>query len=212
MAVTISENTKPSKRLGGHRRRLIVTIVLGCATVVAGSPRAQSVDSTGTAIDDGPLTLVADLSKRTLSLRLGETVRESYPIAIGTNSKPTPTGTFRIRKVVWNPAWIPPDEKWAKGKLAQPPGAKANPMKLVKIFFREPDYYIHGTSDTESLGDRASHGCLRMNPDDAYRVARYLMTHGGSPRDENWFWRVLHLRSETKTVYLDNPIQLTITR
>jgi hypothetical protein len=59
-----------------------VTIVLGCATVVAGSPRAQSVDSTGTAIDDGPLTLVADLSKRTLSLRLGETVRESYPIAI----------------------------------------------------------------------------------------------------------------------------------
>jgi lipoprotein-anchoring transpeptidase ErfK/SrfK len=188
-----------------------VTFALGCATVIAGSPRAQSVDSTGAGIDDGPLTLLADLSKRTLTLRLGETVTQSYPIAIGLDSKPTPTGTFRIRKIVWNPAWVPPDEKWAKGKTAQPPGATANPMKLVKIFFREPDYYIHGTGDTESLGDRASHGCLRMDPDDAYRVARYLMTHGGSPRDENWFWRVLHFRSETKTVYLDNPIQLTIT-
>jgi hypothetical protein len=83
-------------------------------------------------------------------------------------------------------------------------------MKLVKIFFREPDYYIHGTGDVESLGDAASHGCLRMDPDDAYRVARYLMEHGGSPRDENWFWRILHFRSETKTVYLDSPIPMTV--
>ena len=90
-------------------------------------------------------------------------------------------------------------------------GAKANPMKVVKMFFKEPDYYIHGTGDVESLGEAASHGCLRMDPDDAYLVARYLMDHGGSPRDENWFWRILHFRSETKTVYLDNPIPLTIT-
>ena len=210
--MTTSENAKILARLGGHRRRLLAAIALGCATVVAvaSAPHAQSVDSTAGSTADGPLNLRADLSQRTLYLRLGETVTASYPIAIGTDSKPTPTGTFRIRKIVWNPAWVPPDEKWAKGKTAQPPGAKANPMKLVKIFFREPDYYIHGTSDTESLGDRASHGCLRMDPDDAYRVARYLMTHGGSPRDESWFWRVLHFRSETKTVYLDSPIQLTI--
>ena len=211
--MTTSENTKTWNRPGGHRRALVAAITLGFATIVAlaGSPYAQSVDSTAASGADGPLTLSADLSQRTLSLRLGETVTERYPIAIGLDSKPTPTGTFRIRKIVWNPSWVPPDERWAKGKTAQPPGAKANPMKLVKIFFREPDYYIHGTSDTESLGDRASHGCLRMDPDDAYRVARYLMTRGGSPRDENWFWRVLHFRSETKTIYLDNPIPLTIT-
>jgi hypothetical protein len=213
MAVTTSENTKARERIGGHRRTRIVALALGLATVgvFAASPRAQSVDSTASAPPDGPLTLSANLSDRTLRLQLGATVTETYAIAIGTDSKPTPTGSFRIKKIVWNPAWVPPDEKWAKGKTAQAPGAKANPMKLVKIFFREPDYYIHGTSDTESLGERASHGCLRMDPDDAYRVARYLMTHGGSPRDESWFWRVLHFRSETKTVYLDNPILLTIT-
>jgi hypothetical protein len=49
-----------------------------------------------------------------------------------------------------------------------------------------------------------------MDPDDAYRVARYLMEHGGQPRDESWFWRVLHFRSETKTVYLDRPIVMIV--
>ena len=156
-----------------------------------------------------PLRLTASLSDRRLLVQDGDSTL-SFAIAVGTDDKPTPTGQFTIRKIVWNPAWIPPDEKWAKGKAPQPPGAKANPMKLVKMFFKEPDYYIHGTSDLKSLGDAASHGCLRMDPDDAYRVARYLMEHGGQPRDENWFWRILHFRSETKTVYLDNPIAITI--
>jgi hypothetical protein len=79
------------------------------------------------------------------------------------------------------------------------------------MFFKEPAYYIHGTGDIESLGDAASHGCLRMDPDDAYRVARDIMEHGGQPRDESWFQRILHFRSETKMIFLDNPIPLTIT-
>ena len=49
-----------------------------------------------------------------------------------------------------------------------------------------------------------------MDPDDAYRFARYLMEHEGQARDENWFWRVIHFRSEAKTVYLDNRMALTI--
>jgi L,D-transpeptidase-like protein len=122
-------------------------------------------------LDDPPIHVVADLSARRLSIYQGNTEVESYPVAIGTGSKPTPRGNYTIRKIVWNPAWIPPDADWAKDKKPQPPGAKENPMKLVKIFFKEPDYYIHGTSAVETLGEEASHGCLRMDPDDAYRVA-----------------------------------------
>jgi lipoprotein-anchoring transpeptidase ErfK/SrfK len=129
---------------------------------------------------------------------------------VGKDSKPTPTGNFLIHRIVWNPAWIPPDEKWAKGKKPQPPGAKANPMKLVKIFFKEPDYYIHGTGDVESLGSAASHGCLRMDPDEVADLAKLIMEHGGQPREENWFWRIIHSRREEKVVYLSNPISLTI--
>ena len=70
---------------------------------------------------------------------------KSYDVAVGAAEHPTPTGNFNIKKLVWNPAWVPPDVKWAKGSTAKSPGQAANPMKMVKIFFQEPDYYIHGT-------------------------------------------------------------------
>jgi lipoprotein-anchoring transpeptidase ErfK/SrfK len=161
------------------------------------------------AADEG-VRLAADLSQRRLTVYSGDEAVTTYGIAIGRPKYPTPTGTFSIQKIVWNPAWIPPDRDWAKNKKPQPPGAEANPMRVVKIYFREPAYYIHGTNDPESIGDAASHGCLRMEADDAATLARYLMEHGGQPRTENWFWRVLHFRSQTQTVYLDNPIRLTI--
>jgi len=183
-------------------------LALVTTVAAAGTAAARSGDHAITT--DPPLHVTADLGARKLYLQIGDSTVETFPVAIGKDSKPTPRGEYRIRKIIWNPAWVPPDEKWAKGKKPQPPGAKGNPMKLVKIFFKEPDYYIHGTDQLESLGEAESHGCLRMNPDDAYQVARYLMDHGGSPRDESWFWRVLHFRSETKTVYLDNPIEMTV--
>ena len=191
------------------RNKVVAAALLAFGALVAiGAARLQSA---GPHAGDPSISLVADLGQRKLSILRGDNAVEAFPVAIGKGSKQTPRGHYSIRKIVWNPAWVPPDEPWAKDKTPQPPGAKDNPMKLVKIFFQEPDYYIHGTSEVESLGEAASHGCLRMDPDDAYRVARFLMENGGQPRDESWFWRVLHLRSETKTVYLDHPIPMTVT-
>jgi lipoprotein-anchoring transpeptidase ErfK/SrfK len=160
---------------------------------------------------DGPIHLVADLGARKLSVVSGDNAVRTYTVAIGRSSKPTPRGTFNIRKIVWNPAWIPPDEPWAKNKTAKGPGEPGNPMKVAKIFFREPDYYIHGTGDVESLGSADSHGCLRMDPDEVAGLAKLLMEKGGNPQEEGWFSRVIHMRWKTHTVTLPNPIQLTIT-
>ena len=108
------------------------------------------------------LQLDVDLSERTLiALDNGNEVAR-YAVAVGTKQYPTPRGSFRIRKVVWNPPWKPPDSPWAKGKDAKPPGHPDNPMKRVKIFFSEPDYYIHGTDEDDSLGRAESHGCFRL--------------------------------------------------
>jgi hypothetical protein len=59
-------------------------------------------------------------------------------VAVGTAKYPTPRGTYEISKIIWNPGWVPPDSPWAKGKTSKPPGHPENPMKLVKIFFKEP--------------------------------------------------------------------------
>jgi murein L,D-transpeptidase YcbB/YkuD len=192
-----------------RRKRLLASLLLATAGGLATTAASRRAAVERLNPDPG-IAVVADISERKLVVRGADGDVMTFPISVGRGSKPTPRGNYQIRKIVWNPAWIPPDEDWAKHKKPQPPGAKDNPMKLVKIFFKEPDYYIHGTGDVETLGEAASHGCLRMHPDDAYRVARYLMENGGSPRDENWFWRILHFRSETKTVYLDHPIPMTV--
>jgi lipoprotein-anchoring transpeptidase ErfK/SrfK len=155
------------------------------------------------------LRLEVDLSERTLVARQGEEIIGEYAVAVGKEENPTPQGRFSIRKVIFNPAWKPPEEKWARGKTAKPPGHPDNPMKRVKMFFREPDYYIHGTGDEESLGKAQSHGCVRMHPDDVTSLARLVMEHGGKPMPEPWYKRIFHRRT-TKVIYLAEPVPVEI--
>lgn len=163
------------------------------------------------ALVEAPLVLKANVSARMLVVQRGDSTLRTYAVAVGQDGYPTPVGSFTIRKIVWNPSWRPPpDADWAKGKTAKGPGDPANPMKVVKIFFQEPDYYIHGTGDIESLGSAASHGCLRMDPEEVADLAKIIMEHGGQPRGENWFWRIIHSRREEQVVNLNNPIALTI--
>src|SRR6266545_4136794 len=172
-AIALSANTAASQN----------TASSSPAAVLTEAPAPAS----GNALD---LSLRADLSKKTLFVLGADSTIEQYPIADGTDNYPTPRGTFLIRKIVWNPKWVPPDSKWARNKTPKDPGAKDNPMKVVKIFFKEPDYYIHGTGETGTLGNPASHGCLRMDPNQVAALARLIMEHGGQPREESWLWRV----------------------
>jgi murein L,D-transpeptidase YcbB/YkuD len=162
-----------------------------------------------TPVPEGSLSLEANLSARTLTVRQNGEILKRYDVAIGKDGHPTPTGQFAVRKIVWNPAWVPPDARWARGKSAKGPGHPANPMKLVKIFFKEPDYYIHGTGDVESLGSAASHGCLRMDPDQAGEVALMVMENAGQVRDWDWVKGILHI-GEQRTVRLARPTPIRV--
>ena len=155
------------------------------------------------------LRLEVDLSERRLDAVVDGQVVETYAVSVGTDRNPTPPGDFKIRKVIWNPAWKPPDAKWARGKTAKPPGHPDNPMKRVKMFFKEPDYYIHGTGDEDSLGKAESHGCIRMSPDDVTRLAQLVMEHGGKPMPVPWYRKVFR-RLSTRVVMLETPIPVAI--
>ena len=155
------------------------------------------------------LLLQVDLSERELAVIEDGNIIETFAVGVGTKKYPTPKGSFNIRKVIWNPSWKPPDSKWARGKPPRPPGHPENPMKLVKIFFREPDYYIHGTDDLDSLGSAESHGCIRMSPSEATRVAQLVMAHGGKPKPDPWYRRIFRRRS-TQVVHLSQPVRIEI--
>jgi lipoprotein-anchoring transpeptidase ErfK/SrfK len=196
-----------------HNRRLLgigiplALAVLATATATDGSATAPLAAATTPA---NGVRVRVDLSERRLVLEDGGQVVREFGVAIGKPSHPTPTGQFTVRKMIWNPRWVPPKNRaWARGKKPREPGDPGNPMQTVKIFFKEPYYYIHGTNDPKSIGAAASHGCLRMTPEDAAELGGYLMEHGGQPEGESWFRRVLRFGRST-VVYLRNPIQMTI--
>src|SRR5678815_5750008 len=112
------------------------------------------------------------------------------------------------RRLVWNPTWVPPKEGWAKGKSAKGAGDPKNPMKVVKIFFKEPDYYLHGTADEHLLGDPASHGCIRLSSADAYALARLVMENGGAAKPDSWYQEAMSGK-RTVTVKLPQPVGIT---
>jgi lipoprotein-anchoring transpeptidase ErfK/SrfK len=161
------------------------------------------------AVISGPLTMAASTQKKILVVRIGATTVRKYDIAVGSKKHPTPHGRFAVKHMIWNPAWHPPDAAWAKGKSATPPGHPDNPMKMVKLFFQEPDYYIHGTDNEESIGEAASHGCLRMRVEDAYDLARYLMEHGGAHKDDSWYANTIN-NTKTADVVLPRGVPLVI--
>jgi lipoprotein-anchoring transpeptidase ErfK/SrfK len=179
------------------------------ADAVARPQDSAAAATTATRPSDGMRLRVSLGQKRLVVEDGGQVVRE-FGVAIGSAAHPTPKGNFRIRRLVWNPGWVPPKAKWAKGKQPEEPGSARNPMQAVKIYFREPDYYIHGTNDPNSIGTAASHGCLRMTPEDAAELGAYVMEHGGQPREESWFRRIFRFGRST-VINLNNPVPLTIT-
>lgn len=160
--------------------------------------------------DLADLRLEVDTENNTLSVYEGEELVRSYTVSVGTDQHPTPKGEFRIRRMIWNPRWVPPpDAAWARGETAKEPGDPDNPMKKVKIFFREPDYYIHGTGATHKLGTAASHGCIRMHPDEAGELAQMIMQATDAPEDESWIRRILRLGRE-RSINLPKSVPVVV--
>jgi lipoprotein-anchoring transpeptidase ErfK/SrfK len=189
------------------------------AAVATGAIAMQLPDSATVATDStrtiagteaAPISLRVDLSERQLYVEQGGSTVATYTVTVGTSAHPTPRGKFGIKHIVWNPRWVPPDEAWAKNKTAKGPGEKGNPMGKVKLFFNEPDYYIHGTLTTSELGTAASHGCIRMRNSDVIELAGMVMKHGGAPVEEGFIRRMINNVRTTKQVRLQSAVGLTI--
>lgn len=193
-----------------RRVPLLIGLLLAAAAAAIGWNFAAAEGPTDSVSIDAAIRLDVDISERRLRVIKGDETSHSYPIAVGKNGHETPKGTFRIRRIVWNPSWVPPDSEWAKDKERTGPGDPKNPMGRVKVFFAEPAYYIHGTLDEASLGRAASHGCIRMRNEDAIELAKLVMQNGGEQRSPGWFRNILNKATRTQEVRLSSPVHVTI--
>jgi lipoprotein-anchoring transpeptidase ErfK/SrfK len=156
-----------------------------------------------------PLSMAVSTQKKILVVRINGQDVKQFDVAVGSKKHPTPWGRFAVRHIVWNPAWVPPKAKWSKGKQPAAPNDAKNPMKVVKLFFQEPDYYIHGTDQEDTLGAAASHGCIRMSQQDVYDLARFVMQNGGAPHSDEWYNAMIN-NAQPADVRLPRGVPLVI--
>ena len=104
-------------------------------------------------------------------------VMAAYPATIGSRELPSPSGTYRVKGVAWNPIYYYNPKNFVQGdnheKLRLPPGPN-NPVGSVFIALSKPTYGLHGTPDPSEVGKTASHGCVRMTNWDATQLAHLV--------------------------------------
>lgn len=96
----------------------------------------------------------------------------TYPIGIGKIGKTIPITDTYITKKKIDPTWTPPDDirefNLQQGIVlpqVMPPGPD-NPLGRYAVYMKLPTYLIHSTIFPESVGTRASFGCIRMYESD----------------------------------------------
>lgn len=158
------------------------------------------------ALAKGRYAVVIDLDHNQLHFRQGDETLWSAPIGTGTGLRmkddeqawdfSTPNGVFHVKFKERDPVWIAEDWYFVENGLPVPPPNDSKryfPGGLgAAAVYIDHDLAIHGTDKPELLGQRVSHGCIRLSNKDALRlyhnvqVGTEVIIIGGEdvPRDE----------------------------
>jgi L,D-transpeptidase ErfK/SrfK len=100
----------------------------------------------------------------------------TFLVAVGREEWETPVGQTTVIERIVDPTWYPPEsireESAEKGRAlpaAVPPGEK-NPLGKYALRLGWGKHLIHGTNQPGSVGKAASHGCIRLYPEDMEKL------------------------------------------
>ena len=123
-----------------------------------------------------PKRVILRLGQRRVYLYQGEQVIASYPVAVGKEGWETPTGNFKVMQKIENPVWQDP---WT-GEVRSPGPNTALGLRWIGFWTDGKDAIgFHGTPTVNSIGQAASHGCVRMRNEDV--VALFEQVDVGTP-------------------------------
>jgi lipoprotein-anchoring transpeptidase ErfK/SrfK len=105
-----------------------------------------------------PVDITIDLSEQELFIQTPEG-QALWPVSTGRKGYYTPPGTYKPYRIT--------EMHYSK---------KYDDAPMPHSIFFKGGYAIHGTYDLKRLGRPASHGCVRLHPDDAellYEIVEY---------------------------------------
>lgn len=136
------------------------------------------------ALDRGRYAVLIDLDENRLYFKQGDLTLWSAPVGTGTGMRvitedndwdfSTPTGRFQVQYKERDPIWIAPDWFFVENNLPVP--SKNHPSRYMKgtlgaaAVYISPSLAIHGTDRPELIGQRVSHGCIRLENRYAMRL------------------------------------------
>ena len=102
----------------------------------------------------------------------------THPVGIGRDGWATPIGTTTVVAKVKDPIWtVPPSIRKEHAEAGDPLPAQVragpdNPLGAYALRLGFPSYLIHGTNKPNSIGTKASSGCIRMLNEDVIDLYR----------------------------------------
>jgi lipoprotein-anchoring transpeptidase ErfK/SrfK len=126
----------------------IAAAVGACTMLYATGPAAAEV------------VITVDKATQRMTVMVDGSERYTWAVSTGLAGGP-PNGTFRPERL---------EPNWHSHLFGMAPMPHS-------IFFRGP-YAIHGTTAVSRLGQRASHGCVRLHPDNAATLFALVQQQG----------------------------------
>ncbi|WP_319519982.1 L,D-transpeptidase [uncultured Martelella sp.] len=139
-------------------RIVFTALLLLLVTVSAADAARKSGDDI---FEPGKVVAAVSLRDQTMKVIIGGHERYQWPVSTGRGHYATPQG-------IYGAEWLSKNHRSRKYNNAPMPYA---------IFFHH-GYAVHGTDQLSRLGSPASHGCVRLHPDNAALLFDLARTMG----------------------------------
>ncbi|HAT87123.1 MAG TPA: hypothetical protein DCS30_14905 [Rhizobiales bacterium] len=130
---------------------IALSTLLSCALLPAGSTYATA----------GNVRVKIDLSEQKMKVLINGSTRHSWPVSTARRGYRTAVGNYRPTRM---------HRRYFSKKY------NGSPMPHSIFFYG--GYAIHGTNQIKRLGRPASHGCIRLHPNNARKLFKLVRNNG----------------------------------
>jgi hypothetical protein len=130
---------------------------------VCGEPAGSAIQAATNASNAATSTiLIIDKTRQRMMVLVDGAEQYDWPVSTGLPGYATPSGTYTASSM--NEMWY--SKEWDDAPMPH------------SVFFTKEGHAIHGTIEVKRLGKPASHGCVRLSPENAATLYELVARNG----------------------------------